>query len=150
MDDNILPPVVVQIIYLYKDELIMEIKEKTTEKAPAKIVNKTTETLIKELETMSDQGLHDLFTFFYKLNCNHGNMIYGDKFNEFLEAFTSNPFRHHEDKAFRKELIENLIKYCYDHMSLLTATLLLKKKFTIDEVIQNYYSTVGAFGYDMF
>ena len=150
MDDNILPPVVVQIIYLYKDELIMEIKEKTTEKAPAKIVNKTTETLIKELETMSDQGLHDLFTFFYKLNCNHGNMIYGDKFNEFLEAFTSNPFRHHEDKAFRKELIENLIKYCYDHMSLLTATLLLKKKFTIDEVIQNYYSTVDAFGYDMF
>ena len=150
MDDNILPPVVVQIIYLYKDELIMEIKEKTTEKAPAKIVNKTTETLIKELETMSDQGLHDLFTFFYKLNCNHGNMIYGDKFNEFLEAFTSNPFRHHEDKAFRKELIENLVKYCYDHMSLLTAALLLKKKFTIDEVIQNYYSTVDAFGYDMF
>ena len=133
-----------------KDELMMEIKEKTTEKAPAKIVNKTTETLIKELETMSDQGLHDMFTFFYKLNCNHGNMIYGDKFNEFLEAFTSNPFRHHEDKAFRKELIENLIKYSFDHMSLLTATLLLKKKFTIDEVIQNYYSTVDAFGYDMF
>ena len=128
----------------------MEIKEKTTEKAPAKIVNKTTETLIKELETMSDPGLHDLFTFFYKLNCNQSNMIYGDKFNEILAAFNSNPFRHHEDKAFRKELIENLIKYSYDHMSLLTATLLLKKKFTIDEVIQNYYSTVDAFGYDMF
>lgn len=129
---------------------MMEIKEKTNEKAPEKIVNKTTETLIKELETMSDQGLYDLFTFFYRLNCNHGNMIYGDKFNEFLEAFTSNPFRHHEDKAFRKELIENLIKYSHDHMSLLTATLLLKKKFTIDEVINNYYSTVDAFGYDMF
>ena len=73
-----------------------------------------------------------------------------DKFNEFLEAFTSNPFRHHEDKAFRKELIENLIKYCFDHMSLLTATLLLKKKFTIEEVINNYYANVDAFGYDVF
>ena len=128
----------------------MEIKEKTNEKAPEKIVNKTTETLVKELETMSDSGLHDLFMFFYKLNCNQSNMIYGDKFNEFLAAFNSNPFRHHEDKAFRKELIENLTKYCFDHMSLLTAALLLKKKFTIDEVIQNYYSTVDAFGYDMF
>ena len=105
MNDNILSSVVVQIIYRYKDELIMEIKEKTNEKAPEKIVNKTTETLVKELETMSDTGLHDLFMFFYRLNCNHGNMIYNDKFNEFLEAFTSNPFRHHEDKTFRKELI---------------------------------------------
>ena len=128
----------------------MEIKEKTNENVPAKVVNKTTETLIKELETMSDQGLHDLFTFFYKLNCNHGNMIYTEQFNEFLEAFTSNPFRHHEDKVFRKELIEGLIKYCFDHMSLLTATLLLKKKFTVNEVINNYYSNVDAFGYDVF
>ena len=54
----------------------MEIKEKTSENAPAKVVNKTTETLIKELETMSDTGLHDLFMFFYKLNCQHGNIIY--------------------------------------------------------------------------
>ena len=130
--------------------IIMEIKEKTNENAPAKVVNKTTETLIKELETMSDTGLHDLFMFFYKLNCQHGNIIYGDKFNEFLEAFTSNPFRHHEDKAFRKELIENLTKYCFDHMSLLTATLLLKKKFTIEEIINNYYANVDAFGYDVF
>ena len=150
MNDNILSSVVVQIIYRYKDELIMEIKEKTNEKAPEKIVNKTTETLVKELETMSDTGLHDLFIFFYRLNCNHGNMIYGDKFNEFLESFTSNPFKLHEDKAFRKELIENLIKYSFDHMSLLTAALLLKKKFTIDEVIQNYYSNVDVFGDDMF
>ena len=150
MNGNILSSVVVQIIYRYKDELIMEIKEKTNEKAPEKIVNKTTETLVKELETMSDAWLHDLFMFFYRLNCNHGNMIYGDKFNEFLESFTSNPFKFHEDKAFRKELIENLIKYSFDHMSLLTAALLLKKKFTIDEVIQNYYSNVDVFGYDMF
>ena len=99
---------------------------------------------------MSDTGLHHLFMFFYKLNCTHGNIIYNNKFNEFLEAFTTNPFRHHEDKAFRKELIENLIKYSFDHMSLLTAALLLKKKFTIDEVINNYYSSVDVFGDDMF
>ena len=123
------------------------IENKETTNSP---INKTTETLIKELETMSDTGLHDLFMFFYKLNCQHGNIIYGDKFNEFLEAFTSNPFRHHEDKTFRKELIENLTRYCFDHMSLLTATLLLKKKFTIEEVINNYYSNVDVFGYDMF
>ena len=150
MNGNILSSVAIQINYRYKDELIMEIKEKTNENAPAKIVNKTTETLIKELETMSDTGLHDLFMFFYKLNCTQGNMIYNNKFNEFLEAFTTNPFRHHEDKAFRKELIENLIKYSFDHMSLLTAALLLKKKFTIDEVINNYYSNVDVFGDDMF
>ena len=48
----------------------IENKENTTNP-----INKTTETLIKELETMSDSGLHDLFIFFYKLNCQHGNMI---------------------------------------------------------------------------
>ena len=149
MNDNILSSVVI-LINLRIGRIIMEIKEKTNENAPAKIVNKTTETLIKELETMSDTGLHDLFIFFYKLNCTHGNMIYNNKFNEFLEAFTTNPFRYHEDKAFRKELIENLIKYSFDHMSLLTAALLLKKKFTIDEVINNYYSNVDVFGDDMF
>ena len=74
MNDNILSSVVVQIIYRYKDELIMEIKEKTNEKAPEKIVNKTTETLIKELETLSDKSLYDLFCFFYKLNHTYGQM----------------------------------------------------------------------------
>ena len=113
-------------------------------------ISKTTETLIKELETMSDSGLQDMFLFFYKLNHMHGNMIDNESFNKFLEAFESNPFRHHEDKAFRKQLIENLIKYSFDHMSLLTATLLLKKKFTIEEVINNYYSNVDVFGYDIF
>ena len=127
--------------------IMANIENKETTNPP---INKVTETLIKELETMSDSGLHDLFLFFYRLNSQHGNMIYNDKFNEFLEAFNSNPFRHHEDKAFRKDLIENFTKYCFDHMSLLTATLLLKKKFTIEEVINNYYSNVDVFGYDMF
>ena len=121
-----------------------------TEKVNSQPINKTTETLIKELETMSDSGLHDLFIFFYKLNCQHGNMIDNESFNKFLEAFESNPFRHHEDKAFRKQLIENLIKYSFDHMGLLTAAMLLKKKFTIEEVINNYYANVDAFGYDVF
>ena len=57
MNGNILSSVVVQVIYRYKEELIMEIKEKTNEKTQEKVVNKTTETLIKELETMSDSGL---------------------------------------------------------------------------------------------
>ena len=35
-------------------------------------------------------------------------------------------------------------------MNLLTAALLLKKKFTIEEVISNYYANVDVFGYDMF
>ena len=123
----------------------IENKEKTNTS-----INKTTETLLKELETMSDAGLHDMFLFFYKLNHMHGNMIDNESFNKFLEAFESNPFRHHEDKAFRKQLIENLIKYSFDHMGLLTAAMLIKKKFTIEEVINNYYANVDAFGYDVF
>lgn len=119
-------------------------------KIAEKPINKTTETLIKELETMSSKELHEMFLVFYRLNYLHGNMIYGEKFNEFLEAFTSNPFRHHEDKTFKKELIDNLTKYSTDHMSLLTASLLLKKRFTIEEVIDNYYANVDAFGNDMF
>ena len=121
-----------------------------TNKSTDKPINKTTETLIKELETMSDSGLHDLFLFFYKLNCQHGNMIYSEQFSEFLASFTSNPFREPADKVFRKELTDNLVKYCIDHMSLLTAILLLKKRFTVEEVINNYYTNVDVFGYDVF
>ena len=150
MNGNILSSVAIQINYRYKDELMMEIKEKTTEKAPAKIVNKTTETLIKELETLSDKSLYDLFCFFNKLNHTYGQMIDNETFQEFLKAFTSNPFRPPENAKLRKELIDNMVNYSRDHMSLLTATLLLKRKFTIDELVQNYYSNVDAFGYDMF
>ena len=63
MNGNILSSVVIQINYRYKDELIMEIKEKTNEKAPEKVVNKTTETLVKELETMSDTKWRDNFCY---------------------------------------------------------------------------------------
>ena len=72
-------------------------------------------------------------------------MIAIDKFEEFLEAFDSNPFKFNENKAFRKQLIENIINYAHDHMSLITAAVLIKKKFTIEELTQNYYSSIDLF-----
>ena len=110
-----------------------------------KTINKTTEALTKELESLNDSELHDLFKFFYQINHQHYNMITYDKFSEFLESFKSNPFRKHEDKTFRKELIDALINYTTDQMSLLTAAMLIKRKFTIDEVINHYYSNVDLF-----
>ena len=110
-----------------------------------KTINKTTAALTKELETLNDSELHDLFMFFYQINHQHYNMITYDKFSEFLESFKSNPFRKHEDKTFRKELIDALINYTTDQMSLLTAAMLIKRKFTIDEVINHYYSNVDLF-----
>ena len=107
--------------------------------------SKVTETLTKELESLSNEGLKDFFKFFYKLNHQHYNMIVPEQFEEFLEAFDSNPFKVNEDKAFRKQLIDNIIKYSCDHMSLITAAVLIKKKFTIEEIIQNYYSNINVF-----
>ena len=119
----------------------MENKENAIEK-----VDKVTETLIKELEGLSEEGLQTFFMFFYKLNHQHGNTIAMDKFEEFLETFDSNPFKVNEDKKFRKQLIDNVVKYAYDHMSLLTAAVLIKKKFTVDEIVQNYYANYDVFG----
>ena len=110
-----------------------------------KTINKTTAALTKELESLNDSELHDLFKFFYQINHQHYNMITYDKFSEFLENFKSNPFRKHEDKNFRKELIEGLLSYTTDQMGLLTAAMLIKRKFTIDEVINNYYTNVDLF-----
>ena len=107
--------------------------------------SKVTETLTKELESLSNEGLHEFFKFFYRMNHAQGNMITVDKFEEFLEAFDINPFKVNEDKAFRKQLIDNIIKYAFDHMSLITAAVLIKKKFTIEELTQNYYSSVDLF-----
>lgn len=113
-------------------------------------INKVTETLTKELESMSAEGLHDFFIFFYKLNHQHYNMILPDMFEEFLEAFDSNPFKINDDKSFRKQLIDNIVKYAFDHMSLVTAAILIKKKFTIKEITQNYYSNIDAFTNEWF
>ena len=72
-------------------------------------------------------------------------MISMENFEEFLEAFDSNPFKINEDKKFRKQLIDNIIKYASDYMSLITAAVLIKKKFTIDEIVENYYTNVDVF-----
>ena len=108
-------------------------------------IDKVTETLTKELESLNKEELHEFFMFFYKLNHQQGNMIAVDRFEEFLEAFDSNPFKVSEDKTFRKQLIKNILEYAHDHMSLITAAVLIKKKFTIEELTQNYYSSVDLF-----
>lgn len=113
-------------------------------------VNKITETLSKELESLSAEGLHEFFMFFYKMNHAHGNMIHVDQFEEFLEAFDNNPFKINDDKKFRKQLIDNIIKYAFDYMSLITAAILIKKKFTIEELTRNYYSSVDLFTGDWY
>ena len=116
----------------------------------ANSISKATETLIKELEGLSSEGLHDFFMFFYRINHRHFNMISPDAFEEFLESFDRNPFKLNEDKAFRKQLIDNIVKYSYDHMSLVTAAMLIKRKFSIQEIINNYYANVNVFDNDLF
>lgn len=115
-----------------------------------KNTEKTIEVLTKEIETLTNAELHELFIFYYRLNHQYENIVSHDKFNEFLRSFESNPFRTHEDKVFRKQLIDNLITYTDDHMSLITAIVLIKKKFTIDEIIENYYSNINAFDNNLF
>ena len=119
----------------------MENKE-TAMKEPNKII----ETLTKELDSLTPEGLHDFFKFFYTMNHNQANMITPDNFEEFLEVFDSNPFKVNDDKKFRKQLIDSIIKYAYDHTSLLTAAILIKKKFTMAEIIDNYYANLDVFG----
>lgn len=112
--------------------------------------NKIIETLTKEIEGLNDEQLHEFFMFFYKLNHQQGNVIELDAFEDFLEAFDSNPFKVNSDKNFKKELIENIIKYSFDLMSLITAAILIKKKFSIEEIIQNYYSNVDVYNNFLF
>ena len=113
-------------------------------------IDKTIDILNKEMETLTDAQLHELFMFYYRLNHQYGNIIVSEKFDDFLASFNSNPFRIHDDKSFKKELITNLIAYTDDYMSLLTAVLLLKKKYTIEEIIDNYYSNVNLFDNNLF
>ena len=55
--------------------------------------NKVTETLIKELESLNNEELHEFFKFFYKMNHSHSNMMFLDQFDEFLGNFDNNPFK---------------------------------------------------------
>ena len=112
------------------------------------VINETqkgTETLIKELESLNDEELHEFFKFFYKLNHTHSNMMYLDQFEEFLSSFDSNPFKVNEDKKFKKQLIDAVIKYAHDYMSLITAAVLIKKKFNMEELTRNYYNSIDVF-----
>ena len=118
----------------------MENQDKTIKEA-----NKVTETLTKELESLSPENLHEFFKFVYKMNYIHNNMMYPEQFEEFLGSFEINPFRVNDDKKFRKQLIDNIIKYSHDHMSLITAAILIKKKFSLEELTQNYYASVDLF-----
>ena len=79
------------------------------------------------------------------MNHAQGNMITTDNFEEFLTAFDDNPFNVNEDKKFKKQLIDSVIRYAHDHMSLITAAVLIKKKFTIEELAENYYASVDLF-----
>ena len=118
----------------------MENKENTSPE-----LTKITDTLAKEIDGLSAKELQEFFKFIYKMNHNHSNMISPENFEDFLESFDLNPFKVNEDKKFRKQLIDNLIKYASDHMSLITAAVLIKKRFTIEELAQNYYASVEVF-----
>ena len=123
----------------------METKENTINES-----NKVIETLTKELESLNAEELHEFFKFFYKMNHTHSNMMYLDQFDEFLSGFDSNPFKVNEDKKFRKQLIDSVIKYTHDYMSLITAAVLIKKKFNIEELTRNYYASVDLFDGDWY
>jgi len=113
-------------------------------------IEKTTNILRKELESLNSAEMHDLFIFFYKLNHQYDNIVLPEKFEEFLSTFEKNPFKPQEDKEFKKQLIEKLIEYTYDHMSLITAALLIKRKFTVNEIINNYYESMNLFDNNLF
>ena len=110
-----------------------------------KETNKLIETLTKELEGLNPEGLQGFFKFVYQMNHSCCNMITPDNFEEFLEAFDSNPFKVNEDKKFRKQLIDAVIKYSHDLTSLITAAVLIKRNFTIEELCDNYYASVNLF-----
>lgn len=113
-----------------------------------KLVNRTTDTLIREIESLSDEGLRDFFIFFYRLNQQPGAVPLNPRFEKFLSEFDLNPFKENSDKKFRKQFIDSIVAYSPDHMSLITAAMLIKKKFSIDEIIQNYYMNVDVFSND--
>ena len=107
--------------------------------------DKIIETLTKELESLSPEGLHEFFKFVYKMNHMYGNMMTTDSFEDFLSNFDDNPFKINDSKEFKKQFIENVIKHTFDPMSLITAAVLIKKKFTIEEIANNYYASVDLF-----
>ena len=137
MNNDILCSVVIRIIQIERS-MIMSTPEKTIE------------ILTKEIESLNSVELHDLVLFYYKINHQHFNITTYDKFNEFLESFDKNPFKLTDDKAFKKQLTESLISFTTDYMSLITAIELIKCKFSVQEIINHYYSSVNVFDNDLF
>ena len=113
-------------------------------------LEKTIEILTKEIESLNSIQAHDLVLFYYKINHQHYNITTYEKFNEFLESFDKNPFKLNDDKAFKKQLAENLIACTDDYMSLITAVELIKCKFSVQEIINHYYSSVNVFDNNLF
>jgi hypothetical protein len=111
---------------------------------------KSIDTLTKELATLDSTELHDLFTFYYRINHQHSNLTSPDNFAKFLVSFDKNPFHRNDDKDFRKQMTDNLIAYTDNHISLIAAIVLLKRKFTVDEIIENYYANVNVFENELF
>ena len=111
---------------------------------------KTIEILTKEIESLSSVEMRDLVLFYYKINHQHFNITTFDKFNDFLESFDKNPFKPNDDKAFKKQLTESLIAFTEDYMSLIAAVELIKCKFSVQEIINHYYSSVNVFDNDLF
>lgn len=137
MNDNILCSVVIQIIQIER-RMIMSTTEKTIE------------ILTKEIESLNSTQARDLVLFYYRINHQHFNITTYDKFNEFLESFDKNPFKINDDKAFKKQLADNLIAFTDDYMSLITAVELIKCNFSLHEIIEHYYTSVNVFDNDLF
>lgn len=115
-----------------------------------KTSEETIEILKKEIESLSSIEMKDLVMFYYKINHQHFNITTSDKFNDFLESFDKNPFKPNDDKVFKKQLTESLIAFTDDYMSLITAVELIKCKFSVQEIINHYYSSMNAFDNDLF
>lgn len=127
-----------KIIYIERRMYIMPIEEKAIE------------VLKQEIDSLDSIDLHNLFLFYYKINHQHFNIATFDKFNEFLKSFDQNPFRRNDNITFRNQLIESLIAYTDDYMSLISAVVLIKRNFTVEEIIENYYSNINVFDNNLF
>ena len=114
------------------------------------IIEQKTEKARKELEKLNGEQLHQLFLFFYRLNYRQSNMTTTAKFNEFLGSLDSNPFKVQESKEARKQLIDNLVHYTNDRMGLLTAAVLIRNDYDIEDIIDNYYANVDVFSEDFY
>ena len=123
---------------------------KESEVITMQTLEKTIEILTKEIESLNSIQAHDLVLFYYKINHQHYNITTYEKFNEFLESFDKNPFKLNDDKTFKKQLAENLIACTDDYMSLITAVELIKCKFSVQEIINHYYSSMNVFDNDLF